>query len=334
MTEQANTFLIYGANGYTGELITRYAVERGLKPLLGGRNSIAIEELAKKHHLDYRVFSLDETSRLDAALAEVDMVLHCAGPFSITSRAMVEACLRNRKHYTDITGEISVFESMAALDDKAKASEVMVMPGVGFDVVPSDCLARHLKDRLPTATTVEPAPQPADEAAAPPPCRPPPRGAPTVSIWTPSGEHEVPRDRPGPSPAGGPTGAGAPDDDWRERLMAGELQPEDLTPEQQAEVEAAVAEMAEAQRQLLATPIEQYVTQHIIGFRELAILHLQQADPDFGAAQIAIDAIAGIIEAVGPRLGQLEEPLRQDVTQLQMAFVQRKGDIEAGGSPS
>lgn len=152
MTEQANTFLIYGANGYTGELITRYAVERGLKPILGGRNSIAIEELAKKHHLDYRVFSLDETSRLDAALAEVDMVLHCAGPFSLTSRAMVEACLRNRKHYTDITGEISVFESMAALDDKAKASEVMVMPGVGFDVVPSDCLARHLKDRLPTAT--------------------------------------------------------------------------------------------------------------------------------------------------------------------------------------
>ena len=152
MNEHSKKFLIYGANGYTGELVTRYAVERGLKPILGGRNSIAIEELAKKHHLDYRVFSLDETSRLDAALAEVDMVLHCAGPFSLTSRAMVEACLRNRKHYTDITGEISVFESMAALDDKAKASEVMVMPGVGFDVVPSDCLARHLKDRLPTAT--------------------------------------------------------------------------------------------------------------------------------------------------------------------------------------
>jgi len=144
--------LIYGANGYTGELITRFAAERGMKPLLAGRNAIAVEELAKKHHLDYRVFALDETARLDAALQEVDMVLHCAGPFSLTSRPMVEACLRNKKHYTDITGEISVFESMAALDDKAKASEVMVMPGVGFDVVPSDCLARHLKDRLPSAT--------------------------------------------------------------------------------------------------------------------------------------------------------------------------------------
>jgi short subunit dehydrogenase-like uncharacterized protein len=151
MTGQAN-FLIYGANGYTGELITRYAVERGMKPILAGRNAIAIEELAKKHHLDYRVFSLDEAARLDAALQEVDMVIHCAGPFSLTARTMVEACLRNRKHYTDITGEISVFETMAVLDDKAKASGVMVMPGVGFDVVPSDCLARHLKDRLPSAT--------------------------------------------------------------------------------------------------------------------------------------------------------------------------------------
>lgn len=154
MTELPRTFLIYGANGYTGELITRYAVERGMKPILAGRNAIAIEELAKKHHLDYRVFSLDESSRVDSALADVGMVLHCAGPFSLTARPMVEACLRNRKHYTDITGEISVFEMMAALDDKAKASNVMVMPGVGFDVVPSDCLARHLKDRLPSATHI------------------------------------------------------------------------------------------------------------------------------------------------------------------------------------
>ena len=146
------TFLIYGANGYTGELITRYAAERGMKPILAGRSAIAVEELAKKHHLDYRVFSLDETDRLDAALQEVEMVLHCAGPFSLTSRPMVEACLRNKKHYTDITGEIAVFEAAAAMDKKAQEAGIMIMPGVGFDVVPSDCLARHLKDRLPSAT--------------------------------------------------------------------------------------------------------------------------------------------------------------------------------------
>ncbi len=148
----ANNFLIYGANGYTGELITRFAVERGMKPVLAGRNEAKIAKLAAKHRLEHRVFSLDEREKVDAALQEVEMVLHCAGPFSITSRTMVEACLRNRKHYTDITGEISVFEACAAQDARAKEAGIMVMPGVGFDVVPSDCLARHLKDRLPSAT--------------------------------------------------------------------------------------------------------------------------------------------------------------------------------------
>ncbi|CAN5540272.1 saccharopine dehydrogenase NADP-binding domain-containing protein [soil metagenome] len=148
----SNTFLIYGANGYTGELITRMAAERGLTPILAGRNKEKIAELAGKYGFEYRVFSLEETAMVDAALQEVDMVLHCAGPFSITSLPMVKACLRNKKHYTDITGEISVFETCASMGKKAEEAGVMVMPGVGFDVVPSDCLARHLKDRLPTAT--------------------------------------------------------------------------------------------------------------------------------------------------------------------------------------
>ena len=146
------TFLIYGANGYTGELITRYAAERGLRPILAGRNEAKIAELAAKYGFEHRAFSLDDTSKLDAALQQVEMVLHCAGPFSITSLPMVKACIRNKKHYTDITGEISVFETCASFDKKAVDAGVMVMPGVGFDVVPSDCLAKHLKDRLPSAT--------------------------------------------------------------------------------------------------------------------------------------------------------------------------------------
>lgn len=144
-------FLIYGANGYTGELIVRYAVERGLRPVIAGRNETAIRTLAEKYHLESRVFALDDTSRLESALNDVKMVLHCAGPFSLTFRPMVEACLRTGRHYADITGEISVFEACAALSKKAEDAGIMVMPGVGFDVVPSDCLARHLKDRLPSA---------------------------------------------------------------------------------------------------------------------------------------------------------------------------------------
>ena len=145
-------FLIYGANGYTGELITRFAAEKGLKPILAGRNAGKVEALAKQFGMPFRVFDLNDSAKLDAALLEVEFVLHCAGPFSLTSRAMVESCLRNKKHYLDITGEIAVFEAMAQLDKQAQDAGIMIMPGVGFDVVPSDCLARHLKNRLPTAT--------------------------------------------------------------------------------------------------------------------------------------------------------------------------------------
>ena len=147
-------FLIYGANGYTGELITRLAVERRMRPVIAGRNEAAIKALAESHGLEHRVFSLDEPAKLEAALREVETVLHCAGPFSLTSRQMSEACLRTKTHYTDITGEIAVFEACAAADENAKEAGIMIMPGVGFDVVPTDCLARHLKDRLPTATNL------------------------------------------------------------------------------------------------------------------------------------------------------------------------------------
>jgi short subunit dehydrogenase-like uncharacterized protein len=148
----SENFLIYGANGYTGELITRFASEQGLKPILAGRNAEKIEALAKQYGFDFRVFDLNDAAKADAALQEVEFVLHCAGPFSITSAPMVEACLRNRRHYLDITGEIAVFEAMALLDKRAKDAGIMIMPGVGFDVVPSDCLAKHLKNRLPDAT--------------------------------------------------------------------------------------------------------------------------------------------------------------------------------------
>lgn len=145
-------FLIYGANGYTGELIAREAVKRGLKPILAGRSRNKVEPLAKELNLTCRTFALEDKKSLEYTLKEVDFVIHCAGPFSLTSAQMVEACLRLGKHYLDITGEISVFESMAAHDEAAKKAGIMIMPGVGFDVVPSDCLALHLKNRLPTAT--------------------------------------------------------------------------------------------------------------------------------------------------------------------------------------
>ncbi len=148
-------FLIYGANGYTGELIAREAVKRGLKPIIAGRSRNKVEPLAKELNLTCRTFALEDKKSLEYTLKEVDFVIHCAGPFSLTSKQMVEACLRLGKHYLDITGEIAVFEAMAARDKLAKKAGIMIMPGVGFDVVPSDCLALHLKNRLPSATSLQ-----------------------------------------------------------------------------------------------------------------------------------------------------------------------------------
>jgi short subunit dehydrogenase-like uncharacterized protein len=150
----SKTFLIYGANGYTGELIAREAARRGLKPILSGRSQSKIEPLAKELNLTHRTFSLEDKKSLEYTLKEVDFVIHCAGPFSLTSEPMVEACLRTGKHYLDITGEISVFEAMARRDEAATKAGIMIMPGVGFDVVPSDCLALHLKNQLPSATNL------------------------------------------------------------------------------------------------------------------------------------------------------------------------------------
>lgn len=145
-------FLVYGANGYTGELIVRLGIEQGLRPIVAGRNQQSVQVVARKYKLPHRVFPLDDGDRLDTALRDVDLVIHCAGPFALTADQMLRACMRTGTHYTDITGEITVFEACARQDEAARKAGIMVMPGVGFDVVPSDCLAMHLKNRLPTAT--------------------------------------------------------------------------------------------------------------------------------------------------------------------------------------
>lgn len=146
------SFLLYGSYGYTGQLIVDHAVKEGLHPILAGRDEKKLHAQAEKYNLEYRSFSLDETAKLNSALQEVDAVLHCAGPFVHTFHPMAEACLRTKKHYVDISGEIPGFEALAALDAQAKEAGVMLLPGGGFDVVPSDCLAAHVKQRLPSAT--------------------------------------------------------------------------------------------------------------------------------------------------------------------------------------
>jgi short subunit dehydrogenase-like uncharacterized protein len=147
--------LLYGANGYTGELIAREAVRRGLKRTLAGRSADRLRALGSELGLETRVFGLEDPAALRREIADAGLVLHCAGPFVRTSRAMVEACLSTGVSYQDITGEIAVFERVLAQDHAAKQAGIVLLPGSGFDVVPTDCLARRLHERLPGATHLD-----------------------------------------------------------------------------------------------------------------------------------------------------------------------------------
>lgn len=144
-------WLIYGANGYSGALIAREAQARGLRPILAGRSQ-SIHALAAELGLEARCFPLDDRLALSEGLRDVQLVLHCAGPFSATAAPMVSACLQQRSHYLDITGEVAVFEQIYARHAEAQSCGVLLCPGVGFDVVPTDCLALALLARMPDAS--------------------------------------------------------------------------------------------------------------------------------------------------------------------------------------
>ena len=146
------TVLIYGANGYTGRLIATEAKRRGLDAILGGRSAAALAVLGAELELPVRVFDLADAEAVRRGLAGVGAVLHCAGPFSQTCAPMLAGCLATGSHYLDITGEIDVFAYCHRHDAQARAAGIVVLPGAGFDVVPTDCLAAQLKRRLPDAS--------------------------------------------------------------------------------------------------------------------------------------------------------------------------------------
>lgn len=151
----SRSFLLYGANGYTGKLIAQLAGEYGLNPILAGRRSEALEPLAKVLNTTYHVIDLNDTVKLESVLKEVPMVLHAAGPFKNTAKQMIEACLKTNTHYIDITGEIVVYEMAKKYNDVALKAGIMLMPGSGFDVVPTDCIALFLKNKLPDANELK-----------------------------------------------------------------------------------------------------------------------------------------------------------------------------------
>jgi saccharopine dehydrogenase (NAD+, L-lysine-forming) len=149
------TWMVYGANGYSGQLVAELAARRGERPVLAGRSAQKVAEVAGRLGLDHRTFDLTDPAAVRQALDGVNVVAHCAGPFSLTSAAMVDACLATGTHYLDITGEVDVFERIFARQQDAERAGVVLLPGSGFDVVPTDCLAAMLAGALPDATQLD-----------------------------------------------------------------------------------------------------------------------------------------------------------------------------------
>ena len=148
-------WMIYGANGYTGELMAREAVKRGYRPVLAGRNQSIIQKLASELNLDYRVFPLINHATITSELSDIQLVLNCAGPFTKTAKAMLEACLSVKCHYLDISGEMTVFEHCFSNHERGREQGCIICPGAAFDIVPTEAAAAKLKELLPDATILK-----------------------------------------------------------------------------------------------------------------------------------------------------------------------------------
>ncbi|HRI78862.1 MAG TPA: saccharopine dehydrogenase NADP-binding domain-containing protein [Cyclobacteriaceae bacterium] len=147
--------VVYGSYGYTGKLIVKLCKNKKLEVVLAGRNEASLKLQSQETGYPYQVVDSQDAEGLKKLLQPAALVIHCGGPFRYTAKTMAAACLATQTHYTDITGEYLVFESLPELDAAAKEINIMIMPGTGFDVVPSDCLALHLKNRLPSATHLQ-----------------------------------------------------------------------------------------------------------------------------------------------------------------------------------
>jgi hypothetical protein len=143
-----------------------------------------------------------------------------------------------------------------------------------------------------------------------------------MSLWTPGGEVPVGRES-----AAAPTAGAAPDGGVAGRVGAPDL--DSLSPDERAQAEAMITQMAEVQRQILSAPAAQFVTNHVVGLYELAAIHLGQPAPDLEEARLAIDAMAAVLDEVEDRLGEDGRALRDALSQLQMVFVQLKAQADA-----
>lgn len=148
-----------------------------------------------------------------------------------------------------------------------------------------------------------------------------------MTLWTPGGEHNVPRDPPGSPPGSGPGGEPEGDGGGADPLA-------DMSPEEREQAEAMVGEMNEVRAQLAGAPAAMVVANHAMGLYELAAIHLSQQPPNLPEAKIAVDAFGALVETLAGKLGNDESTLTDALAQIRLAFVQLSAGSGPGADPA
>jgi short subunit dehydrogenase-like uncharacterized protein len=148
-------WMIYGAYGFTGELLAKTACLKGMSPVIAGRDALKTKRLALSLGLDFRIFDLNNDSKIEANLKDIDLLYNLAGPYCKSAPTLAEACLRTKTHYLDLTGDIEIYDFLYTLDNIAKENGIVIMPGAGFNTVATECVAAHTLKKLPDTSSLD-----------------------------------------------------------------------------------------------------------------------------------------------------------------------------------
>jgi short subunit dehydrogenase-like uncharacterized protein len=147
--------MIYGGTGYTGRMASEYAKSLSLNFVLAGRTEAKVKTLASTLNVPHRVFDVDDAHRVDSALNGIRVLLNCAGPFARTAKPLIDACIRNKVHYLDISAELDSYLLAEKRDAEAKEANILLLPGAGSSVAMLGCLAGHVVERVESPSSID-----------------------------------------------------------------------------------------------------------------------------------------------------------------------------------
>lgn len=143
-----NNWIIYGATGYTANLIIKKAIQMGLPPVLAGRDRSKISSVAKKYGLKYKVFEINDINVIQANIENSNLILNASSNYKLTAQPFINACLASGCHYLDLCGEISVLKKIFEYNELAKYGNITIIPNSGYHSIVTDCFAGYVANLI------------------------------------------------------------------------------------------------------------------------------------------------------------------------------------------